>query len=604
MKKIFGLLFSLFFCGHILAQEFTASVSQNPVAAGEQFQLTFTLNSGGNRFQAPSLSDFNVLSGPNQSSSMQFINGSVSQSISFSFILQARNEGTFKIGPAFIEANGKKLQSNIIQLKVTKGNASAQKSQGQGSSGGTGNPATGELGNNVFLRVSLNKSSVYQGEEIIATYKLYFRINVMSYGIDKIPSMNGFWTQDVEMPKQPSIHKETVDGVAYNVAEIKKILLFPQRAGNLELPAMEAQTIVRQQVKRKGGGDIFDQLFNDPFFGGVQDVPYKVMSNSLKINVKELPPKPADFTGAVGKFNVESFLDRPETKTNDPVTLKIKVTGKGNLKLLDAPKLNLPPDIESYEPKSADNINVSSTGISGTRTFEYLLIPRHSGDYKISAPGFSFFDSEKKEFVNVPGTQFNLKVQKGQGPESQTSASNIVNKEDISLLGKDIRFIHLQSGQIKKAGNYFFGSFLYYLLLLLPFPLFGIFLIIYNRNKELLSNVAELKKRKANKIALKRLSTAKEELNAGNKTRFYEEINKALWGYASDKLDIPMSRLNRDIVKQSFQNKGVENSQIEKFMHIIEQAEFARYAPGAESEMGDIYNDSVAVITKMEEQIK
>lgn len=594
-----------------MAQEFTAGLSDNTVGVGEQFQLTFTINANGSRFQPPPLNDFNVLSGPNQSTSMQFVNGNISQSISYSYILQAKAEGTFKIGPASIESGGKKLQSNPLTIKIVKGSgggASAGRG-GQSAQGNQGGQAsTADMGNNLFLRISVNKTTAFQGEELIATYKLYFKVSVVNYGIEKLPSLNGFWTQDIEMPKQPVIHKESIDGVQYNVAEIRKVVLFPQHSGTLELEPMEATTVVRIQAKRKSNpNDIFDQFFNDPFFGGgVQDVSYKVRSNILKINVKELPKagQTEAFRGAVGKFSMEAFLDKPSTKANDPVTLKIKISGQGNIKLIEAPKLKFPQDIETYDPKTADNISTTVSGVSGSRTFEYLLIPRHQGEYKLDPFAFSYFDPGKNEYVTLRSPEFKLKVEKGNGNESAASTVVGVTKEDVQLLGKDIRFIKPGKTDLRPEGETFYNSAAFYILLVSPFLLLIGFLFFYQQNKELSSNLTLMKSRKANKVALKRLSTAKQFLAQDKKEEFYDAIFKALWGYVSDRLGLPLSQLSKESAASALNKRNVETDLVNQFILTLDNAEFARFAPAGHGEMEVMYKRTVELISKIEEVIK
>jgi hypothetical protein len=604
MKRIFIILLLILGLGSpILAQDFTASVSENPVAVGGQFQLTFSLNGNGGRFQPPSLNDFYVLSGPNQSNSMHISNGSMQQTISFSYILQAKAEGTFKIGPASIEAGGKKLQSAPLSIRVVKGNSSSSRGQQQGS----GSQPAQDMGDNLFLRVSLNKSSAYQGEEVIATYKIYFRVSVVNYGVDKLPALNGFWTQDLDMPKQPAIYKENVDGVQYNVAEIRKVIMYPQQSGMLELEPLEVQAVVRQQVKRKSNpNDIFDQLFSDHFGSSIQDVTYTIKSNTARLTVKELPSagKPAGYGGAVGRFSMESSLDKSETKANDPVTLKVRIAGRGNIKLLEAPVISFPPDIESYDPKSTDQISTGAAGISGTRTFEYLLIPRNPGEYKIDPFSFSYFDLDKKEYVTLSSPEFRIKVARGAGGGASSSAISGVSKEDVQMLGKDIRYIKAQEPGWREKGKFFTGSPLFYTLLGSPLLAFVLFLGYYRKNRKLSSNVALMKSRKATKVAKKRLAAANAFLQQNRKSEYYDEIGKALWGYVSDRLGIPTSRLSRDSAAEMLQKHGIKEELINKFIQTLDSAEFARFGPGGSTEMQSMYDHTIELISKIEEEIK
>ncbi|HEX8548034.1 MAG TPA: BatD family protein, partial [Cytophagaceae bacterium] len=414
--KIFIIYFILIAAIQAAAQDatFTAQVSKNTVGMNEQFEVSFTLNGNGKTFQPPSFRDFHVIMGPNQSSSMEFINGNMSQSISFSYVLQPKAEGTFKIGSAIIDA-GKTLKTNPITITVTK--AGSNSSQGQNRNGeSAADDASQNLSSNIFIKANINKNNVYRGEALVVTYKLYTRISIVSFAPIKTPTFNGFWNQDIVLPKETGLHKETLNGVEYNVAEIKKTVLFPQRSGTLVIDPLEAESVVRVKGKRKSkSNDPFDDFFNDPFFGSpYQDYKQMLKSDPVKITVKDLPSgEPEGFTGAVGNYSMEARLDRQTTKSNEPVTLKIKISGKGNLKLIEPFKLQFPPDIETYDPKITEDIKVTENGASGSKTFEYLLIPRHAGEYNLKPFNFSYFNVEKKNYTSLPSPEFVLKVEKG-----------------------------------------------------------------------------------------------------------------------------------------------------------------------------------------------
>jgi hypothetical protein len=574
MNRIYKLLFiALLAFGKVYAQEpsLTATLSESNVAVGDQFEISFSLNTNGRNFQTPAFSDFQVLSGPNQSTSMQFVNGQMTQSVVFSFILLAKKEDTFKIGPAIVDVGGKKMQSNIVTIKVAKAGTQAKRAADGAQD------ASVQLGNNLMIKVSLNKSSAYQGEAIIATYKLYYKVSIVGINNIEPPNINGFWSQDIEMPKNLVGHKEILNGIQYDVAEVKKTILFPQQNGTLEIGSMKMECIARIQAKRKQqrSNDPFAAFFNDPFFGGgVQDVNVKIKSEPVKINVKALANAPEGFSGAVGDFKMEAFIDKPQGKTNDPITLKVKITGKGNIKLIDAPKPVLPPDIESYDPKTSDAVTASASGLSGTRTFEYLLIPRHKGQYKIEPIKFSYFDVDKKQFVTQTSNEFKLNIAQGNDTESSTTNSSAgVNKEDVTLLGKDIRYIKTGNIDLKPTGSIFFGSGLYYTLLILPVLLFIAFMVYFQNNKKLSGNVALMKSKKATKLAQKRLEIAKKHLSK-------ESANVEL------------------------RKQNVNETLREKFLSTINKCEFARFAPGGTGEMQEMYDNTIALITNIEESIK
>ena len=597
------LLVQLFVLGmDAQGQSFVASVDRMTVAVGEQFELTFSLSGGGggSNFRAPALNDFVVLSGPNQSTNMQIINGAVSSSVSYGYVLQARTEGKLVIGPATINDGGKQLQTKIITMTVTKG-APPQRRQPQQSEDAS---AGQQIGDNIFLKVSVDKSRVYQGEQITATYKLYTRLNVANYNMNKMPALTGFWSEDLTEGKQVQLTTEIVNGKQYRVGVLKKVALFPQRSGTLEVDPMEVNLVVQMQTRRRSN-DLFDQFFNDPFFGGFTNVNHAIRSEPVKISVSPLPPNPPiGFSGAVGKFSMETWLDKRQTKTNEPVTLKVKITGRGNFKLLGAPAVIIPPDLEKYDPKISDNVANDGTQIAGSRTFEYLLIPRHAGDQKIPSFPFSFFDAEKKSYVTLASPEFVLAVEKGTELGSASVATGI-NKEDVKLLGEDIRFI--KSGDIVflKKGESFVGSTAFFGLSIMPVLGFVGFMFYVRKREKVLSDVAGARNRKARKVARRRLTQAKHFLDEKKKEEFYTEISQALWGYVGDKLGIQPADLSLDVVRDVLTSRNVLPEAVSRLASILERCEFARFAPATDSlQMDSIYNESIEIISTIEGHIR
>lgn len=580
---------------------FTASVNRNPIGTNEQFSITFTINAQASNFQAPSFKDFNILSGPNQSTSMQFINGNMSQSVSFTYYLQAKSEGTYRIDPATIEVNGVKIKSNALTLNVVKGQGKPQ--AGTNNSQGDDDGITTK---SVFLRVSVDKSSVYRGEAILATYKLYTKVNLVNYTIDKLPALNGFWSQELKMPDQLELRTEVINGEQYRVGIVKKVILFPQQSGTLTIDPMQGSCIARVQNQRKRSNnpfDIFnDPFFNDPFFNSARDVKVNVKSEPVKINVKDLPPAPDDyFKGAVGNFTMQAALDKDQVKANDAVNLKIKISGKGNLKLIDAPEIKLPTDFETYDPKINDNVSVTENGVTGSKTFEYLIIPRHEGDYTIEPVHFTYFDLNKKQYVQLSSPPLKITVKGISGDASAAqSVASYQNKTDVKLLGKDIAFIKTGVMTTYTHGT-FFGSLLFYVLLLLPVILLTVYLIYKKRKEKLSGNVAYMRSTRATKMAQKRLSAAKKQLDAGKTDLFYEEIFKGLNGYASDKLGIDMADLNKETLTRKLKENNISEALTTKMITTIDTCELARFASQFQStNPQQIYTDSVSIITELE----
>lgn len=572
---------------------------------GEQFELTLILNGSGSgkNFRPPAFNDFLTLSGPNQSTNWQFINGQQSVSISYGYVLQPRAEGKFTVPSATIEVSGKTLQTKPITIEVTKG--APQQQQRQQQRGGQQNDdVSQQIGDNLFLRVSVDKSKCYQGEQITATYKIYTRVNIANYQLNKVPALTGFWSEDLEVPKQIQLTNETINGKQYRVGVLKKVALFAQRSGTLTLDPMEVECVVQVQSRRRSN-DIFDQFFNDPFFGNVRNVNYKVVSDPLKISVQELPQEnlPIGFPGAVGKFSMETWLDKKQTKTNEAVTLKVKISGRGNIKLLDEPAIIIPPDLEKYDPKISDNITKQGNLISGSRTFEYLLIPRHAGEQKIASFPFSYFDVDKKSYITINSPEFILSV--GKGTELASTPVSGISKEDVKLLGEDIRFIKSGGVNLQRRGERLFGSPLFYALSFSPIVLFVGFIMFMRKRDRMLSDVLAVRNRKARKMAQQRLSVAKKHLTAQKKEEFYNEVARALWGYVSDKLGIPPSDLTIDSVKSSLEQRGVPVESVAKLASTFEQCEYARFAPSSDStQLDSMYNEAVALISTIEDHVR
>ena len=582
---------------------FTASVDRNKVAMGEQFEITFTLNgsNGGSNFRQPAFNDFLTLSGPNQSTNMQFINGATSMSVSYSCIIQPRAEGKFVIGPAFINHNGKQLQTQPVTIEVSKG---APQSKSGSPQSGQDAEIGKQIGDNLFLKVSVDKSRVYQGEQLTVTYKIYTRVGIANYNLSKLPSLTGCWSEDIEVVKQVQLTNEVVNGKQYRVGVLKKVALFPQRSGTLPLDPMELDCVVQVQTRHKSN-DIFDQFFNDPFFGNSTNVNYKVRSQSVNITVLPLPSAgvPPAFSGAVGKYAMEAWLDKPQTKTNEPVTLKVKISGSGNLKLLEAPQVNVSSDVEKYDPKISDNVTKQGDQIAGTRTFEYLLIPRHPGEQKIPSVSFAYFDIEKKNYVSLKSPEFVLSVEKGS--ENTPTYAAGVSKEDVKLLGEDIRFIKSGNILLNRKSVTFFGSPFFFVLSVSPVFAFIGFIVYAKRREKMLGNVVLVRNRKARKIAQKRLTEAKRFLDAKKKAEFYTEISRALWGYIADKLGIPPSDLSIDLVGTSLDGKNIPEEVVSKLTATIELCEFARFGPAADTvQMDQVYSETVELISIIEERLR
>lgn len=575
------------------------------VVSGDQFRLTFTVNTQkGKDFLAPSISGFDVLMGPSRSqqSSTQIINGKVSSSsaITYTYILMAGKEGTYTIPAASIEVDGKKIFSNALTIKVLPPDQSAGNQQsGQGQSNSSrGQIAGGKISDkDLFITATAAKTTVYEQEAILLTYKVYTLVNLRQlYG--KMPDLKGFHTQEIELPQQKTFSLEHYNGRNYNTTIWSQYVLFPQQTGKLEIPSITFEGIVAQQTI---SDDPFDAFFNG---GGYIEVKKKIVTPKVTINVKPLPAKPDNFSGGVGEFTLSSSINAKEVKTNDAVTIKLTIKGAGNMKLINTPEVKFPEDFEIYDPKVTNNFDVSRAGLSGTQTIEYLAIPRHAGDFTIPQVEFTYFDLKSQAYKTLKTEEYHLKVAKGKGNADQVIA-DFTNKENVKVLGQDVRFIKLGDTELLPKGKVFFGTTGYWLGYIIPFIIFVVLVIFFRKQAAENANIAKVKTKKANKVATKRMKLAGKLLAENKKNEFYDEVLKALWGYISDKLSIPISQLSKDNIEAELMRYGVSDEVTKTFIDALNECEFARYAPGNENEaMDKVYAASVEAISKMENSIK
>ncbi len=600
MKRVAYILFIItLLTNYTLAQTLTTTVSSTKVAVGEGFQVQFSLSGGGKNFKLPPMSEFEILEGPYQSSSTSITNNVVNQSSSLTYVIAAKKEGKLTLGPATILSNGKTIQSNSITIEVTKGAVSSGNQNNNTSGQAVTKPTTSDLGDNIFVRTQVNKSKVYVGEVIDVTFKVYTRMEMQLRNITKLPSYDGFFVQNIKTNEQTKQTNETIDGITYVVGEIYKTYLIPQHTGKLTIDPFEIECVVRQKSKRKPR-DIFEQMMGV----GYEEVLHPMKSTPVIIDVQALPEtgKPEGFSGAVGSYTYKAVMSKEKIKADEAVNLTLTLSGNGNIKLIEPTKVNLPEDFETYDAKTSENISVTRSGISGTKTFDYLFIPRHEGDYQIEPLNFSYFDPSKKEYITLPSPTFNLHVEKGTGT-SATVVGGTNAKEELKVLGNDIRYIKT-STVLKEKENFFFGSALFYTLLISPLICFILFLFIRRKNIEQNKDGIAVKSRMATKMARKRLSIATQHLKANNKELFYIEIFKSLYGYISDKLNIPVADLNKEHISETLKNRSVSEGTIEKLITTLDNCEFARYAPTSVSgDLNGIYNSTVELITKIENEI-
>ena len=595
----------------------TLTVStKKQVMVGERFQVVFEANAEGKNFQAPSFNGFTVVGGPFTSSSSSFsmVNGSMSHTVknTYTFALQANQEGTFHVGSASLNVKGNKISSEPFDIKVVpddgshaapSGGGASSSNQGQ-SQQNTNDPQVS--GKDLFLRVVPSKKSAYVGEQIVLTYKLYTKVPVSSVSLSKMPSYAGFWTKDISdnsgTLRQSS---EYINGIEYTAAEVNKVIIVPQRSGKFTLDPMTLECIAQVRTERGNSRsmDPFDVFFNDPFFNrNIVNVKKELSSQSLGIEVKGLPEngKPASFAGAVGNYNFKSEIDKTELSTNEAVTITLTVSGTGNVELLQMPAPVFPPDFELYDPKITTSTNVGPQGLTGTKKAEYLVIPRRAGNFTIPAVEFSFYNPSTESYQTISSQPYEIKVEKGSGAE-EGGGIYASNQEDIKYLGSDIRHIMTGNAHLKPMHTVFFGSAAYFVALLILLALFVILLFALKKREQLTRDTAANRNRKADKVARGRLKNAYQHLKAKDQEKFYVEMSQALWGYIADKLGIERSKLSMDTVSETMKSKNVPEELTQQFVDTLNYCEFARFAPGsAEEKMDDLYQRGIDVISKAE----
>ncbi len=567
------------------------------VSLGDQFRLSFMMNAEGRDMKLPNLDAFDLLMGPSVSQSEEDIdiNGKMSRSIqiSYTYILRAKRVGKYSIRPATININGRTCQSNGIQIQVIKG-STAGHSQQQAYGDQPQKTGFGKVGkSDLFLRLNIDKNNVYKGQHLVAILKVYTRVGLVGFDDVHFPPFTGFWSQEVQLPQQISLSREVVNGQAYNVGTLKKTVLFPQQTGHLVIKPFDLECIVQQHSAPRG---LFGNIFDN-----VRNVKVRVASNSATINVRPLPNSPANFSGAIGSFQVNASIDKKVIPANEGATMHVSVSGNGNLKLIQPPKINFPSGIESYDPKTNMNIRSTVSGVDGNISFDYLFVPRSEGQYTIPASLFSYFNPASGRYETRVIGPFTIKVTKGNG-NSATLVGNY-SQQDLKLLGQDIRYIKLGS-RLYPKGYSVYSTTWFYLLFLLALVGFLV-LVAFNRKRAIESaNLELMKNRRAGKLARKHLKNATIQMKAHNQELFYEAILKAFWGYLSDKLSIPISDLNRESAVEALKQNQIEESLIKKFLDVVDKCEFARFAPAElNGPMGDVYHDAEKVMNELDRQI-
>ncbi len=582
------------------------------VAVGEAFRVEFTLNAepDADSFKAPSFEGFDVIAGPSVStgSSIQYINGSISKSFSYgiTYVLLPQAAGNVTIGAAEAKVDGTAYRTKPLPIEiVNEGDASRARQQPQGRTGGSGDAQASAQGqvakDDILLRAVVSRSSVYKNEPLHVAFKLYTRVPYVNIVPESAPSFNGFWSQDLTDPNSARVGRETYNGKVYETRVLYDYLLYPQQVGSLTIDPVD-MTVVAQVVVQSRNAD--------PFFGGgreVFNVPRKVQSQRATVTVKPLPSgAPSSFSGAVGRFTMDTQLPSERIAANSGATFTVKISGTGNLTFVQAPKLPLPTSFEQYNVKTTESINTLATGISGYRQFEYPFIARAEGTYDIEPIEFTYFDPQRVQYVTLRSKPLTLEIT----PDARGGGDAVVmqgrgmSKEEVKMLGQDIRFIKLGGAQLRSERVPFIFSAAYWILLLGVLALFTMIYVALRKQIRESQNVALVRGKRANKVAVQRFRAAKRYMEEQNRHAFYEEMLRALWGYMSDKFNIPVANLTKENVREELHKRGVSSEDSQRFTDIITQCDEAQYSPVETARMNDVYSEGVNLISRIESVIK
>jgi hypothetical protein len=599
LKRVMLLLGSLVISMACMAQGAFTVDAPRVVELDESFRLVFTANSEPTSFNPPVFSGFDVLAGPSAStmSSTQIINGKRTESfqVSYTYVLQPKSVGKFTIPSASVVIGGKGYTSNPITIEVVKGDGSAA-GNSERSAQATGSVSSDDI----FMRMSISKGRVVKGESLVATLKIYTKVPIAGFENVKFPTFNGFWSQEIETPSNIEFVRESVNGKIYDAAVLRRYMLVPQQTGSLTIEPSEMICLI--QIKSPTGGG--QRSVFDDFFESYQTVKKRITAPGIHIMVDALPAgAPATFAGGVGDFQMSAKLTRDTVSANEAVSLIVTISGTGNINLIDAPKIEFPADFEVYDVKISDKSNKTNKGASGIKEFEFPIIPRGSGHFVLGPVKFSYYDISSKNYITLSSGDLTLKVGKDKGGNSGMSSSLSlgVNKQAVKSLTNDIRYIHTGLSHLKRGNQFFVASFTFYALLVLMISLYFVTNRFLSKRIERNRDIAGVKNRRANKVARARLKTAESFLKQKLYTGFYEELHRAILGYCSDKLALPLSDLSREKIAESLTKKSVKPDLIQELLSLIEACEYARYAPDPGGvEMDKNYSRAIRLISDLE----
>lgn len=591
--------------------EFKASAPAQ-VIMGRPFQLTYSVNQRAKDLRAPEFTDFDYIAGPytSQSSSTSFVNGKRTSSfnLTYTYTLIANKEGTFTISPATIKVDGEQYTSNGVRIIVLPADQPNNVSAGNTNSVGqtSQRPTSSQNDNvseaNIFVRTLVSKTRVREQEAILLSYKLYFAgVDVAQFTNNtRIPEFKGFLKQEIESGEIQT-ELEHYNGRNYQTAVLYRTLLFPQRSGDITIEPAQFEAVLRVQNRAQ-----VRSIFDD-FFGSYTAVNKPITAPGVTIHVLDLPAnKPAGFSGGVGQFNLTSKISGTELNANEAVTLTLTIQGAGNMKLLKTPMVDWPEGFEVYDPKVTNNFKNTTAGVSGTKTIEYLAIPRAGGTYTIPPVRFAYYDTQEQDYRTITTPEYTLNIERAANEDvTAMVVNNFVQKENIQQLGTDIRYIHtaeLMPVADASSRAIRFGSLLFWLCYAIPSLLAALLFVIFRKKIKENADMTRVRYKKANKVAQRRLKVAEQLLKQNKKDAFFEEIERAAWTYLSDRLSIPTAQLNKENIAQILSNKGVSDMIIQEMMHVLSTAEFARYAPTSDHAMQEVYEDTIKIINQLESE--
>mgnify|MGYP003461293756 FL=1 len=613
MKRLLYILIFIMLSVSGLADEISFRASApSTVEAGGKFRVQFILNTQNvSGFNAPDFKGFEVIYGPATSSqsSFQMINGRTSQSsnIIYTYVLLTANPGTYTIGSASVQVDGKTVKSQPVQVKVlpsaggsstnARGNNNDNYHEERLNSSSTSSSQSNS-GKDLFMTATASRTKVHEQEAILLTYKIYTLLDLTQLD-GKLPTLDGFQIQEIPLPRTKEFELEHYNGRNYRTVVWSQYLLFPQKSGKLTIPSITYEGVV---VTRNRHIDPIEAFFNGQ--SGYVEEKRSIVTPSLTIDVASLDNKPAGFSGAVGKFSIASDISTEEVDANDAVTLKISVKGCGNMKLIATPQVEFPKDFETYDAKVNDSFQLTRAGLEGTKEFEYLVVPRHAGTYEIPSVKFIYFDTDSRTYKTLTTDAYTLKVNKAKGSSGQNVSNYTGQQQDVQQLNQDIRFIKKGEVEYHQLGSTFFGTWKYWASYILPLLLFVIVVLLGRQRMKANANVALSRGRKANKVALKRMKAAKSLLDAHDVGKFYDEVLRALWGYVGDKFNMSQETLNKENIEQSLASRQVPVEYVQQFIKVLNDCEYARYAPGdPNANMENVYNSAIDAISKMEDNL-